>query len=167
MKYISWSCHSQHAGWPRVPSEAYKMAPPMRRPEAAMVAGRHGGGCKLSIGKLDREKYVGEKYWKPQIMHMQLKCKIWPGIAIWLIIVYCSVILIYASWVSVEERFSLNAPCYNVLYKGWDLYENHFCYTSGCKLNVAWAYWALGCFSKTLFQKKIRAIPSRTPLGCI
>ena len=25
----------------------------------------------------------------------------------------------------------------------------------------------LGCFSKTLFQKKIRAIPSRTPLGCI
>ena len=27
--------------------------------------------------------------------------------------------------------------------------------------------YTLGCFSKTLFQKKIRAIPSRTPLGFI
>ena len=32
-----------------------------------MVAGRHGGGCKLPKGKLDREKYGGR--------NLELICK--------------------------------------------------------------------------------------------
>ena len=41
------------------------MVQPMGGGEAAMVAGRHGGGCKLSIGKPGREKYVGDKSESP------------------------------------------------------------------------------------------------------
>ena len=39
---------------------------------------------------------------------------------------------------------------------GVSAFFSELCYTS-----------RVGCFSKTLFQNKIRAIPSRTPLGSI
>ena len=53
---IRRSC-PKHGGQPQIPTEAYKMARPMGGLEAAMVAGRHGGGSWLDRGKLCRGNY--------------------------------------------------------------------------------------------------------------
>ena len=53
---IRRSC-PKHGGQPQIPTEAYKMARPMGGLEAAMVAGRHGGGSWLDGGKLCRGNY--------------------------------------------------------------------------------------------------------------